>query len=146
MYLRSRCLRENCNICGPMDCAYFVSGRRTVFMYDVPNKRKIDCMSQRQQTSSFQKQLSLSKQQRSKAGEEAEEIIQPTKQRKAGHDLLPAHHSVASFGRSTPTHYMSKELSVRNQHTCMNRSFQKSKRLAWTGILQCATTQELNIK
>ena len=42
-----------CNICGPKDCAYFVSGRRTVFMYDVPNKRQIDCVSRRKQTSSF---------------------------------------------------------------------------------------------
>ena len=44
---------HQCNICGPKDCAYFVSGQRTVFMYDVPNKRQIDCVSQRQQTSSF---------------------------------------------------------------------------------------------
>ena len=42
-----------CNICGPTDGAYFVSGRWTMFMYDVPNKREIDCVSQRQQTSSF---------------------------------------------------------------------------------------------
>ena len=48
--IQNRC---GCNICGPKDCAYFVSGRRTVFMYDVPNKRQIDCVSQRQQTSSF---------------------------------------------------------------------------------------------
>ena len=44
---------HNCNICCPRDGAYFVSGRRTVFMYDVPNKRQSGYASQEQQTCSF---------------------------------------------------------------------------------------------
>ena len=43
----------DCNICCPRDGAYFVSGRRTVFMYDVPNKRQSGYASQEQKTCSF---------------------------------------------------------------------------------------------
>ena len=66
-----------------------------------------------------ERKLSFSKQQRSEPDEKAEKIIQPTKQRKAGHELPPARHSVASFRRSTPTHYTSKALAFPKESAYM---------------------------